>query len=115
MFIDILLHMPSVPCCTDKKERATIARTAAFLKVIGDENRLRILCMLQEGERCVCDIWRELDLPQNLASHHLKVLKEYGLIRSRKNGLKVFYSIHQKAISLHSISLTHTLWRTHKP
>lgn len=61
-----------------------------FLKVISEENRLKILCILRKQEKCVCEIWQFLDLPQNLISHHLKVLKDSGLIDSRKEGTKVF-------------------------
>ena len=48
---------------------------------------------LKRGEKCVCEIWKELNLPQNLVSHHLKVLKDAKFISSRKEGLKVFYSL----------------------
>ncbi len=55
--------------------------------------------MLKDGERCVCDIWNLLGLSQNLASHHLKVLKDAGLISSRRDGLRVIYSLNRKALS----------------
>jgi len=102
------------PACKTKSTSAALIKNAAFLRTVGDENRLRILCLLQEGERCVCGIWRHLTLPQNLASHHLSVLKELGLIRSRKEGLKVFYSINEKVMARYLHSLTHFLWRTHQ-
>lgn len=73
--------------------KQSFTEVLAVLKVISDENRLRILCLLNAGERCVCEIWPELDIPQNLASHHLKMLKTVGLITSRKDGLRVFYSV----------------------
>jgi ArsR family transcriptional regulator len=53
---------------------------------------------LKEGKKCVCDIWQCLKLPQNLASHHLKVLKDLNLISSKKVGLKVFYKLNQKVV-----------------
>jgi len=53
---------------------------------------------LKGGEQCVCDIWQVLGLPQNLTSHHLKILKGAGLIDSRKEGLKVIYSINKKGM-----------------
>lgn len=53
---------------------------------------------MQSGEKCVCEIWKYLKLPQNLASHHLKVLKDFDLISSRKDGLKVFYTINRQSI-----------------
>lgn len=77
-------------------------KTAEFLKNIAEENRLKILCILRDGEKCVCDIWQYLELPQNLTSHHLKVLKDFDLISSKKVGLKVFYSLNKNAINKYS-------------
>jgi len=85
-------------CCKNKKSIASLSQAAEFLKVISEENRLKILCLLKESELCVCDIWQYLDLAQNLTSHHLKVLKDFGLVSSRREGLKVIYSINKKVI-----------------
>jgi len=96
-------------CCGGKRNAKELADTVDFLKVIAEANRLKILCMLRTGEKCVCDIWKFLDLPQNLVSHHLKVLKDSKLIESRKDGLKVFYSLCQREVSKHNASLSHFL------
>jgi ArsR family transcriptional regulator len=85
-------------CCVDKKSVAGLSRTVEFLKIISEKNRLKILCLLKEGEKCVCDIWQCLDLAQNLVSHHLKVLKNFGLISSKRQGLKVFYQLNQGVV-----------------
>ena len=85
-------------CCIDNKTLNEVGQTAELLKIVAEENRLKILCTLKAGERCVCDIWQDLDIPQNLASHHLKVLKDAGLIDSRKDGLKMIYWIKKKEI-----------------
>ena len=77
---------------------ADLSRTAEFLKIISEKNRLKILCLLKEGEKCVCDIWQCLDLTQNLVSHHLKVLKNFGLVSSRQEGLKVFYKLNKEVV-----------------
>lgn len=66
-----------------------------FLKAISDKNRLSILKYLAGGEKCVCEIWEDIDLPQNLVSHHLKVLKKLDLITSKKRGLKVIYRLNK--------------------
>jgi ArsR family transcriptional regulator len=84
--------------CVNKKSIANLSQTVEFLKIIGEENRLKILCLLKDGEKCVCDIWQCLGLAQNLVSHHLKVLKDFGLVLSRQEGLKVIYSINKKAV-----------------
>lgn len=71
---------------------------ADFLRIISEENRLKIICFLQSGEQCVCQIWLFLGQPQNLISHHLKVLKDFNLLSSRKEGLNVYYSINKEGM-----------------
>jgi DNA-binding transcriptional ArsR family regulator len=90
--------MTKPQCCQNPRRMKEISSTADFLKMIADENRLRILCILQSGEKCVCDLWSALSLPQNLVSHHLKMLKGFNLIQSRKEGLRVYYSINQREL-----------------
>ncbi len=64
-----------------------------MLRVIADENRLRILKLLTQQETCVCDIMAQLDLSQPLASHHLGVLRQAGLVCDRRDAQWVYYSI----------------------
>ena len=96
-------------CCTNSQSLKEVSQTADLLKVIAEENRLKILCTLKKGERCVCDIWKDLEIPQNLASHHLRVLKEAGLLESRKEGLSVIYSINKKEMKKFNLSITNLL------
>lgn len=67
--------------------------TAAMLKAMGDPIRLRILAMLADGELCACKFHEAFGLPQNLVSHHLKVLQDNGLISGQKRGRNIFYSL----------------------
>jgi DNA-binding transcriptional ArsR family regulator len=86
-------------CCFDKQSHDRLKRVIDFLKIIAEENRIKILCMLlNEGEMCVCTIWTYLEAPQNLTSHHLKVLKDFGLLKARKEGLNIFYSVNHQEI-----------------
>lgn len=85
-------------CCKAKKIKFDLRQTVNFLKIISEENRLKILCLLRGNERCVCEIWQCLKLPQNLVSHHLKTLKDFNLLTSKKVGLKVFYKLNKGAI-----------------
>jgi ArsR family transcriptional regulator len=85
-------------CCQNKKSILKVENLAKVLKKISELNRLKILCLLKDGEKCVCDIWQCLKLPQNLVSHHLKILKNLNLISSKKVGLKVFYKLNQKVV-----------------
>lgn len=91
--------MNKYDCCDKNNE--DIPLLADFLRIISEENRLKIICFLQSGEQCVCKIWQFLELPQNLISHHLKVLRDFGLLNSRKDGLNVYYSINEKALDKH--------------
>ena len=84
--------------CNTNEASEQLCETVLFLKAVSDENRLKIICFLKENERCVCEIVKFLQLPQNLVSHHLKILREQGILNTRKEGLKVFYSINNQNI-----------------
>jgi len=86
------------PDCCKNKSAEKIEQAVDFLKIISEKNRLKIMCFLKGGEKCVCEIWQCLKLPQNLVSHHLKVLKNFDLISSRKEGVKIFYKLNKKVI-----------------
>ncbi len=83
-------------CCKNKKAFQETSKTVELLKVIAEENRLRILCILKNEEQCVCKIIENLELSQSLVSHHLKTLKEAELIKDDKRGLWVYYSLTEK-------------------
>ena len=77
---------------TDESEDG-LTELCGLLRVLADENRLRILKVLTQQETCVCDIMAQLELPQPLASHHLGVLKRAGLVRDRQDAQWVYYSL----------------------
>lgn len=64
-----------------------------LFKVLGDPTRIRILCALLNGELCVCDIAELLDYTQSAISHQLRVLKQARLVKYRREGKTVFYSV----------------------
>lgn len=70
-----------------------IEELAEDLKAISDPNRLRIICLLSQGERCACEVDGALGISQQLASHHLNVLKERGLLSVRREGTSSYYSV----------------------
>jgi ArsR family transcriptional regulator len=82
----------------NKKPNINLKEIIKFLKIISDENRFKILYLLKDNKKCVCDIWQYLGLAQNLTSHHLKVLKDLELVSSKQEGLKVIYSINKKVV-----------------
>jgi ArsR family transcriptional regulator len=65
-------------------------------KALSDETRLRIIKLLEQGERCVCDITAALDMVQPKVSFHLSALKEAGLIKDRKQGKWIHYRLDDK-------------------
>ena len=80
-----------------------------YLTALAEPNRLAILKFLKDGERCACEIHPKLGLPQNLSSHHLKVLKDLKLLKSRREGLKIIYSRNEEVIGNYQKALTETL------
>ncbi len=68
---------------------------STIFKALSDETRLRIVKILEKGELCVCDIVAALDIVQPKASFHLGVLKEAGLIKDRKQGKWIHYSLNE--------------------
>ena len=68
-------------------------------KALGDDTRLRIVLLLASGTKCVCEIFGQLKLPQNLVSHHLGILREIGIINSKKKGKWVYYSLNTSAMT----------------
>ena len=66
---------------------------AELFKVFGDSTRIRILFVLFEAEVCVCDMAAALNMTVSAVSHQLKILKQNKLIKSRREGRSVFYSL----------------------
>ncbi|TVP96093.1 MAG: ArsR family transcriptional regulator [Acholeplasmatales bacterium] len=62
-------------------------------KALADKNRLNILKLLRQGERCGCDLLDRLDISQPTLSHHLKVLSEAGLVNSVRQGNRIEYRV----------------------
>ena len=66
---------------------------AELFKVFGDSTRIRILYVLFEAEVCVCDLAAALNMTQSAISHQLKILKQSRLVKSRREGKSIFYSL----------------------
>jgi ArsR family transcriptional regulator len=77
------------------------ARAVAALRfrALGDETRLRILETLATGEHCVSDLMDTLGLGQSLVSHHLRALREAGLVTVRRDGRRINYTISEPALA----------------
>ncbi len=64
-----------------------------FFRLFSDSTRIRILLALGTGEMCVCDISEALGMTQSAISHQLRVLRSGNLVRSRRDGKSIFYSL----------------------
>ena len=79
----------------------TLYDLAELFRIFGDSTRIRILYVLFEAEMCVCDIAQLLGMTQSAISHQLRALKNARLVKGRRDGKTVFYSLaddHVKAI-----------------
>jgi len=70
-----------------------------LFKALADKTRLKILLLLDIREMCVCEIMVALNLTQPTASHHLGILEDVGLVKDRREGKWVFYSLKDKRIT----------------
>ena len=77
---------------TFKKEKEN-QFTSKIFKALSDPTRLKILDFLRNGEKCVCEIIPYVGLIQPVVSRHLKILKDAGLVRDKKDGNRRIYSI----------------------
>ena len=81
-------------------EDETLYDLAELYKIFGDSTRVKILYVLLEAEMCVCDISTLLGISQSAISHQLKILKQSDLIKSRRSGKTVFYSLADEHVSV---------------
>lgn len=73
--------------------------TAAQFRALGDPTRLRVIHALAGGTRCVCDLREHLDIRGPLLSHHLAVLRDAGLVTTRRRGRWVDYTLDTRALA----------------
>ncbi len=74
-------------------QEETLYDLAELFKVFGDTTRIRILWALDESEMCVCDIANLLGMTQSAISHQLRILKQADLVKNRRDGKVVYYSL----------------------
>ena len=86
--------MNSYNCCNQADQ--IIPKLLMILKLLADQSRLKILCLLQDGAHCVCELEENLNLSQSLVSHHLADLKTAGLLINKKKGKFMHYKLTAK-------------------
>lgn len=82
-----------------KKVLKELDRLAGLFRVLAEPNRLRVLYLLMQQETCVCELLPDLGISQPLLSHHLSVLAEAGLVRSRRQAQRIYYSVAPEALA----------------
>jgi len=74
-----------------------MAKISDFYKALGDETRLKILELVAAQEMCVCELIEQLGMSQSAVSHHLKILKQAGLVQDDRDGKWIYYSLNPDA------------------
>ncbi len=88
------IHSELIKKVTEKlPDEEKLYDLAELFKVFGDSTRIRVLFVLFEAEVCVCDLAQALNMTQSAISHQLKILKSSKLVKSRREGKSVFYSL----------------------
>ncbi|KTF36907.1 ArsR/SmtB family transcription factor [Xanthomonas translucens] len=81
------------PAMDPASMRAHAGEAARLLKALGNEKRLLLLCLLVDHEHSVGELNARLDLSQSALSQHLAVLREDGLVQTRRDGQTIYYSL----------------------
>ena len=101
-------HLSLINMLKDIPPEEELYDLADFFKVFGDCTRIRILCALLYSEMCVSEIGEALDMTQSAISHQLRVLKQAKLVKNRREGKTIFYSLSDDhIISILSQGLEH--------
>ena len=86
----------------------TLSRLTDLFKAFADGTRIRILYVLFEAEVCVCDLARLLGMTQSAVSHQLRILRQTKIVKSRRSGKEVYYSLDDEHISkIYRMALDH--------
>ena len=84
----------------DMPKEEMLSDLAELFKVFGDLTRLRILFVLSEAEVCVCDLAQSLNMTQSAISHQLRILKQSKLVKNRREGKSIYYSLADEHVRL---------------
>lgn len=92
----------------NKPKEKELENLTTLFKLLGDSTRTKILWILDHHEMCVCDIANVLNMTKSSISHQLAILREAGIVRFRRSGKEVYYTLDDEHISrLYEIGLEH--------
>jgi DNA-binding transcriptional ArsR family regulator len=101
MCSSVVIHKDIVDkALKEVSDDSTLYSMAEFLKVFGDSTRLKIINALMVSEMCVCDISAVTKMNSSAISHHLKILRDARVVKYRRQGKVVYYSICDEHIEL---------------
>lgn len=103
------IHPESIQQAKEKMPKEEqLLDLADFFRIFGDSTRVKIVCALLSTELCVCDIAELLEISQSAISHQLRVLKQARLVKARRAGKVIYYSLDDEHIeAILSLGLTH--------
>ncbi len=97
-------------CPHSKVDENTLYDLAELFKVFGDSTRIRIISALIDGELCVYHLSERLNVGQSAVSHQLRILRSAGLVRPRREGKEVYYSLDDEHVEeIYGAGLAHIL------
>lgn len=97
-------------CMYSKVDENTLYDLAELFKVFGDSTRIRIISALMDGEMCVYHLSEKLGAGQSAVSHQLRILRSSGLVRPRREGKEVYYSLDDDHVKeIYGAGLAHIL------
>lgn len=80
-------------CSAFSSKCPRLSYLSSLFKLVAEENRLKIMCLLKNKKHCICEIVDELDLSQSLISHHMSDLRQANLVSNEKKGQKTYYQL----------------------
>ncbi len=122
MIVERRYYMKKAECCEANEVHEDLLKTvrekmpgedelfdlAELFKIFGDSTRIRILFVLLEAEVCVCDMAAALNMTQSAVSHQLAILKKSKLVKTRREGKSIFYSLaDEHVVSIISQGMEH--------
>jgi ArsR family transcriptional regulator len=101
--------MPRAPVIDPEALRGAAGQAVGVLKLLANPERLLLLCQLSQGEMCVSDLEQALDIHQPTLSQQLGVLRNEGVVQTRREGKNIFYSVLDPAV-LQILALLYKLY-----
>ncbi len=92
------IHEHNIKIIKEKYNEETIYNITNLLKILGEPSRLKIVLALSEGEMCVYHLTEAINLNQSAVSHQLRILRENKVIKSRREGKNIVYSLDDEHI-----------------